>query len=65
MKRKIEQTGKTLPRVEDTGRPYERIDPALVAKRLGAEQVAARAEFPDRPAALLALRRALGRLLSR
>ena len=34
---KIKDTGKTLPKVRDTGPKLKRVDPAEVAKALGAE----------------------------
>lgn len=63
MAEKVEQTSKTVPRVKTTGTRLDRIDPELVAKRLGAEKVAARDESRASPAALFALRQELARRL--
>ena len=63
MARKIKQVGQTSARVKPKGRRFERIDPELVAERLGAQRIAAVAGLRGSAAALFALRQELARRL--
>lgn len=59
----IERRDSALPRIEPQDAPVARIDPELVAERLGAERAAAGTGRPGSPPALLALRQELARRL--
>lgn len=49
-------TGKTLPRIEQTGKTFERVDPKSLGKLLGAEVVPTKAVRPGSPVSMFALR---------
>lgn len=63
MKKQVRQTSKTSARVNSSGGLFERIDPELVAEKLGAERIAAGAELRGSAAALFGLRQELARRL--
>jgi len=60
---KIIDTGAAERRIKDTGAAYPRLDPAEVAKALGAEGPGTNLEFTLGPISLLALRQELARRL--
>ena len=53
----ITNSGKTLPRIKQTGKTLERIDPKSLGKLLGAEVVSTKAVRPGSPISLFALRK--------
>ncbi len=56
MSKIITNTGKTLPRIKQTGQTLERIDPASLCNLLGAEVVSIKAMRPGSPVSRFALR---------
>lgn len=59
MPKLITNAGKTLPRIKQTGKTLERIDPKSLAKLLGAEVVSTKAVRPGSPVSMFALRQYL------
>jgi len=59
MPKLITNSGKTLPRIKQTGKTLERIDPKSLGKLLGAEVVSTKAIRPGSPVSLFALRQYL------
>ncbi len=59
MPKLITNSGKTLPRIKQTGKTFERIDPKSLGKLLGAEVVSTKAVRPGSPVSMFALRQYL------
>lgn len=66
MSPRIKDTSKSLPRVRDTGRHGDRIEPDVIAEALGAEATTAELSIRTSPPSLLAVRQELAqRLISK
>ena len=59
MPKLVTNSGKTLPRIQHTGKTLKRIDPKKLAEALGAEVISTTAVKPHGPVSLFALRQYL------